>query len=87
MRGGYGDNYYLQMVEYIRRFKGTQSDVPTDNAATIDIDGGFGQWDYIRAYYKDYEGDTADRNQESYGGSRMSIRPDATILRRQRSQR
>ena len=68
MRGGYGDNYYLQMVEYIRRFKGTQSDVPTDNAATIDINGGFGQWDYIRAYYKDYEGDTADRNQESYGG-------------------
>lgn len=53
MRGGYGDNYYLQMVSYIRKFKGTEDKISTDNSATINIDGGFGQWDYIRAYYKD----------------------------------
>ncbi|MFR1518815.1 MAG: dockerin type I domain-containing protein [Clostridia bacterium] len=68
MRGGYGDNYYMQMVNYIRKFKGTEDKISTDNAATIRIGGGFGQWDYIRAFYKDFENDTVDRNQKSYGG-------------------
>ena len=68
MRGGYGDNYYLQMVSYIRKFKGTEDKISTDNSATINIDGGFGQWDYIRAYYKDFENDTVNRKKKSYGG-------------------
>ncbi len=68
MRGGFGDNYYLQMVNYIRKFKGTEDKISTDNSAEINIRGGFGQWDYIRAYYKDFENDTVNRNKKSYGG-------------------
>ena len=67
MKGGYGDNYYLQMVEYIRKYKGVEPMISTDNDTTIHVKGGFGQWDYIRAFYRDFENDTVDRNQKSYG--------------------
>lgn len=68
MKGGFGDNYYMQMIENIRKFKGTEPKIATDNTAKINVHGGFGQWNYIRAYYKDYENDTVNRNQRSYGG-------------------
>lgn len=68
MKGGYGDNYYMQMIDYIRKFKGIESTAAYDNNATINISGTFGQWDYIQAIYKDYENDIVNRNQASYGG-------------------
>ncbi len=68
MRGGYGDNYYMQMIDYIRQYKGIESTAAYDNDSTIDISGEFGQWDYIRAVYRDYKGDTAVRQQSSFGG-------------------
>lgn len=67
--GVMGDNYYLQMVDYIARFKGTSGKVAKTENVTIDIDGDFSQWDSekITAVYKDYENDTADRNAEGFG--------------------
>lgn len=70
MRGGYGDLYYRLMAYYIRKFKGAASNVNTDSTVTIDMNGGFGQWNDIRAYYKDYEGDTVKRDHNLYGGNR-----------------
>ena len=59
-----GDNYYLQMVNYIAKFKGTTGSVEKSPDVTIDINGSFSQWDSekIRSVYKDYRNDTADRN-------------------------
>ncbi len=59
-----GDNYYLQMVNYIARFKGTAGRVAKSPNVTIDINGSFSQWDSekISSVYKDYRNDTADRN-------------------------
>ena len=61
MEGGYGDNYYMQMISYIRRYKGTYGTVPA-TAKTIDVNGGFSQWNGVASYYKDYEGDTVRRS-------------------------
>lgn len=59
-----GDNYYLQMVNYIAKFKGTNGKVAKSQNVTIDINGSFSQWDseQIKSVYKDYKNDTADRN-------------------------
>ncbi len=58
-----GDNYYLQMVNYIAEFKGTTARVEKSKNITIDINGSFSQWDsdLICSLYKDYKNDTVDR--------------------------
>ncbi|MCR5693419.1 MAG: hypothetical protein K6G89_00395 [Clostridia bacterium] len=66
MEDGYADNYYLQMISYIRKFKGVDTEKPRNNR-TIDISGGFAQWNDIAAYYKDYTGDVADRDYKGWG--------------------
>lgn len=59
-----GDNYYLQMVNYIAKFKGVTGRVSKSPNVTIDINGSFSQWDSekISSVYRDYRNDTADRN-------------------------
>ncbi len=59
-----GDNYYLQMVNYIAKFKGVTSRVTKSPNVTIDINGSFSQWDSekISSVYRDYRNDTANRN-------------------------
>ncbi len=67
--GVLGDNYYLQMVNYITKFKGVKGKVSKNSNVSIDIDGDFRQWDSenITAVYKDYKNDTADRNCRDFG--------------------
>ena len=64
---GSGDNYYLQMVDGIRKFKGARP-TPVENAFhTIDIGGDFSQWNAIANEYRDRSGDTTDRDYEGQG--------------------
>src|SRR5690606_39796828 len=44
MKGGYNDNYYLQLVDYIRQYKGLGAQAPPSEPRSIDIDGDFAQW-------------------------------------------
>ncbi len=69
MKDGFGDNYYMQMINYIRMYKGTDPKVNIGGNNTIDISGSFDQWnsDNITAQYKDYSGDTAYRNSVGFG--------------------
>lgn len=62
MTGGYGDNYYLQLVDNIRRYKGVAPPAGTGGERTIDLRGGFGQWSDVTPEYADYQGDTAPRD-------------------------
>jgi hypothetical protein len=70
MNGLLGDNYYMELISYIRKYKGTQGRVAVGDNITIDPDGGFGQWDDARitAVYTDYERDTLPRNALGFGG-------------------
>lgn len=70
MKGYYGDNYYMQMVDYIRKFKGTPARVNTGSNVTINVDGAFSQWDSssITAKYTDYSNDIVNRSSTGFGG-------------------
>ncbi|MDR2955568.1 MAG: hypothetical protein LBV43_10835 [Prevotella sp.] len=65
MKGGHGDNYYYQMINNIRRFKGTPAVEPDGRERKIKIDGGFDDWaDAIQ--YSAYKGSTIHRNSEGW---------------------
>ena len=67
MKGGYGDNYYLQLVDGIRRFKGTKPAPVAHKFQTISLTGGFRQWLTVKPLYLDDVGDTTHRNHDGWG--------------------
>jgi hypothetical protein len=67
MAGGYGDNYYMQMIDYIRKYKGVQPPPTNKKSVTIDIRGDFSQWNQVDLTYKDYVNDILDRDAPGYG--------------------
>lgn len=67
MKGGFGDNYYYQMIDGIRRFKGTRALPAANSAAQVTIDGDFADWEAVTSIYYDHLGDTRDRNHPGWG--------------------
>lgn len=65
----FGDNYYMQLAEYIRKYKGADYRVYVGDDQTIDINGDFSQWENqsVTAKYVDYKNDTVDRNSKGFG--------------------
>jgi hypothetical protein len=66
MNGGHGDNYYYQMVDYIRRYKGV-SPLPAATFSHIDLHASFDQWKPIGPEYHDTVGDPVHRNHPGFG--------------------
>ena len=68
MKGGYGDNYYMQLVENVRRFKGVtvgnSDNVYRSEQKTIDI-ADLGAWDAVTRKYLDLGVSTIARNHPS----------------------
>lgn len=62
---GFGDNYYYQMSDYIRRFKGISATPTADHQTTVDIYD-LGTWADIKQTYMDSIGDVEHRNSISY---------------------
>ena len=50
MRGGHFDNYYMQLCQYIRRYKGAPAAYPARKVHPIDLDAGFDQWADVPGY-------------------------------------
>ena len=73
MKGGYGDNYYIQMINYIRQYKGAAANNSNLNTAsqpqsiTVDIEKSFNQWDQVASFYLDYTADIEDRDHRGFG--------------------
>ena len=59
MKGGYGDNYYMLLVDYIRQYKGT-------GGANLQAQAAKGGNGTTKVYY-DYTEDTDDRNAKGFG--------------------
>ncbi len=67
MRGGFGDNYYYQMIANIRKYKGTRP-VPTNSVFhEIKIDGDFRDWKNVSSTFYDHQGDIMLRNHPGWG--------------------
>ena len=62
------DYYYCQLVENIRRYKGTAARASTDADALIDIYSPYDQWANILPEYTTYEGNAARREATGYSG-------------------
>jgi hypothetical protein len=60
MRGGHGDDYFYQLVSYIRRYKGAR---PLNKSLTrpIQIDGAFEDWRDVQPEFRDTIGDPVQR--------------------------
>ncbi|MGN1215505.1 MAG: hypothetical protein ACI4TJ_04575 [Candidatus Cryptobacteroides sp.] len=65
MKGGYTDNYYMQMAQNIRRYKGVRPIPENRGYNRIAVDGQFDDWNSVKVEYRDTRGDTAHR--DSYG--------------------
>lgn len=61
------DNYYYQLVDYVRKFKGSGKLPTYKTNASVTIDGKFEDWEKIPAVYKDDSGDTFHRKHPGWG--------------------
>jgi len=68
MKGGYTDNYYMQMAQNIRRYKGVRPIPESKGFSKIEPDGTFGDWTSVEPEYRDTKGDTFHRDHNGYGG-------------------
>lgn len=62
MKGGHSDNYYYQLVANVRKYKGVERPEPVGAPVTIDIEGDFDQWRWVKKSYYDHVGDVTHRN-------------------------
>jgi hypothetical protein len=65
---GFGDNYYYQMVNYIRQFKGMDKTPVASGQKTIDISKGISEWADVGPEFRDHLNDTTFRRHLSWGG-------------------
>jgi len=70
MKGGYTDNYYMQMAENIRRYKGVRPIPVNRGLAKVRIDGRYDDWTGVQVEYRDTIGDVFHRDYMGYGGLR-----------------
>jgi hypothetical protein len=70
MKGGYTDNYYMQMAQNIRRYKGVRPIPEQKGFDKIVIDGNFSDWKKIKNEFRDTKGDTYHRDAIGYAGIR-----------------
>ncbi len=69
MKGGHGDNYYCQMVDRIRRFKGVREQPVASAPKTIRIGGPAAQWDAVQPDFRSWPGNTKPRDAQGYGST------------------
>ncbi|NIA16354.1 MAG: hypothetical protein GWP08_20025 [Nitrospiraceae bacterium] len=70
MKGGYTDNYYMQMAQNIRRYKGIRPIPELSGLSAMRIDGDFADWAEVKVEYRDTIGDIFHRDYPGYGGLR-----------------
>ena len=68
MKAGHGDNYYLQLVAGIRRYKGVPALPKASAARIIRLEGGFAQWRDVGPEFADHVGDADHRDFPGAGG-------------------
>ena len=68
MRGGHGDNYYYQMIDGIRRYKGVRA-LPPVTSRPVKIDGQFEDWKDVTPEFRDTIGDPVQRNHPGWTGA------------------
>ena len=69
MKGGHGDNYYYQLVNNVRRFKGIKPPPELSEPSTATIDGSFKDWENVSPEYLDHRDMKEPRDHRGYGST------------------
>ena len=69
MKGGFGDNYYMQLVDGIRRFKGVRPVPQARGFQTIPLGAPFARWAAVAPGFRAVAGSDAPRNWPGWGGA------------------
>jgi hypothetical protein len=72
MKEGYADNYYMQMAQNIRRYKGVRTIPVLRGLRSPTVNGHFADWAAIDLEYRDTIGDVVHRDYPGYGGQRYT---------------
>jgi hypothetical protein len=67
MLGGHFDNYYMQLICNIRKFKGLARPLTSGHKISIDILGEYSQWEAVVPVYRDFLNDAIHRNHPGFG--------------------
>lgn len=67
MKGGYTDNYYMQMIDNIRRYKGVRQAPVAFSAHKMADPADWNAWTSVAEEYYDTYGDVAHRDYNGYG--------------------
>ncbi len=62
-----GDNYYYQLAENIRRYKGARP-IPTVASESVKVDGKFADWNAVKTEYRDTQSDQVQRDSTGWKG-------------------
>jgi len=85
MKDGHTDNYYYQMIDGIRRYKGVRPPETASAAKTITVDGDFSDWADVEPEFRDAYRDTTHRNELGWGSAGTYIndtgRNDFAVLK------
>ena len=68
MKDGYTDNYYMQMAQNIRRYKGVRPIPENKGFGKVTVDGDFSDWSAVDVVYRDTRGDVTRRDAKGYAG-------------------
>ena len=67
LNGGFGDNYYYMMADFIRKYKGTKRLPTFTDRKEVAVDGKFDEWKDTQAKWGDDKGDVFHRNHYGWG--------------------
>jgi hypothetical protein len=67
MKGGYFDNYYMQLVYNIQRLKGAAPVIVQDARNAVNVTGSFDIWEKVLVTYTDPANDMLDRDAYGFG--------------------
>jgi hypothetical protein len=73
MKEGYTDNYYYQMLSYIRQYKGMEAPQEFSIPKSIQVDGNFTEWEDVTPSFEDPVGDVVHRNFRGYQSGSMYV--------------
>lgn len=64
MKGGYNDAFYIQLIQNVRKYKGTKLDRRAIgfSSVTVDITGDMSAWDSVNEIYRDVGKENYERN-------------------------
>lgn len=71
MKGGYTDNYYMQMAQNIRKYKGVRPIEEQIGFQQVKIDGTFSDWKEVKNEFRDTKGDIFHRDAIGYAGIKL----------------